>query len=80
MFTSPDDENCILSPGAMRKLTGYRQIKKQCEWLAQAGIWFKPSGDDGRPSTTWYHVNNPLTVRKSQHVDSVLTEPNFDAM
>ena len=31
----------ILTNDAIRKLTGYKQPKKQCAWLAAAGIWFK---------------------------------------
>lgn len=69
----------ILTPNDLVALTKYKQPKKQCAWLASAGIWFE-CGRDGHPSTTWYHVNNPLRLRFTKHVDTTLTEPNFDAM
>ncbi|HCL5287307.1 TPA: DUF4224 domain-containing protein [Salmonella enterica] len=72
-------DNDILSPEALKSLTGYKQAKKQQQWLASAGIWFKP-GRDGYPSTTWYHVNHPLSLRSSESADSSRTEPNFEAM
>lgn len=71
--------NDILSPEALQSLTGYKQPKKQSQWLASAGIWFKP-GRNGRPSTTWYHVNHPLTLKYSKPADTSRTEPNFEAM
>ncbi|EAP6366518.1 DUF4224 domain-containing protein [Salmonella enterica] len=72
-------DNDILSPEALQSLTGYKQPKKQQQWLASAGIWFKP-GRGGYPSTTWYHVNHPLSIRPAQSADSFRTEPNFEAM
>lgn len=41
----------ILTNDAIRKLTGYKQPKKQCAWLASAGIWFKEDRN-GYPRTT----------------------------
>lgn len=69
----------ILSTNDLVTLTKYKQPKKQCAWLASAGIWFE-RGRDGRPSTTWYHVNHPLSIHRTQPVDSSRTEPNFEAM
>ncbi|ADO48088.1 DUF4224 domain-containing protein [[Enterobacter] lignolyticus] len=69
----------ILSPADLVALTKYKQPKKQCAWLASAGIWFE-RGRDGHPSTTWHHVNNPLTLRFAKQIDPALSEPNFDAM
>ncbi|ECC1747232.1 DUF4224 domain-containing protein [Salmonella enterica subsp. diarizonae] len=31
-------DNDILSPAALKSLTGYKQAKKQQQWLASAGI------------------------------------------
>ncbi|SUW63258.1 Uncharacterised protein [Buttiauxella agrestis] len=71
--------NDVLSPEALRSLTGYKQPKKQRQWLASAGIWFMP-GRSGHPSTTWYHVNHPLSLLNLQSADASRTEPNFEAM
>lgn len=69
----------VLTDEAIQKLTGYKQAKKQCEWLARAGIWF---GQDrnGRPRTTWDHVNNPISLRLAAQRRPELDNPNFDAM
>ncbi len=69
----------ILTNDAIRKLTGYKQPKKQCAWLAAAGIWFKEDRN-GYPRTTWNHVNNPITFRMGKNLNPELTTPNFDAM
>ncbi len=69
----------VLTTEALRKLTGYRQRSKQCAWLARAGIWFQPDSN-GDPSTTWYHVNNPLSLRMAVQQDPVLDTPNFGAI
>lgn len=69
----------VLTDEALQTLTGYKQAKKQCEWLAKAGIWF---GQDrnGKPRTTWDHVNNPISLRLTEKRRSELDTPNFDAM
>lgn len=69
----------ILTNDAIRKLTGYKQPKKQCAWLASAGIWFKEDRN-GYPRTTWNHVNNPIALRMVPDVKTELNIPNFDAM
>lgn len=69
----------ILSRDDLIQLTKYSQAKKQCAWLAKAGIWFEPD-KDGRPSTTWHHVNNPIALRLSNQRRPELDTPNFDAM
>lgn len=74
-----DQANDILSPEALKALTGYKQPSKQCQWLASAGIWFMP-GRSGHPSTTWHHVNHPLGMQNARPVDTSRTEPNFEAM
>lgn len=69
----------VLTDVAMQKLTGYKQSKKQREWLARAGIWF---GQDrnGRPRTTWDLVNNPISLRLAVQRNPDLDIPNFNAM
>lgn len=71
--------NEILDNEAIRTLTGYTQPKKQCAWLAEAGIWFKKDRN-GYPRTTWNHVNNPISLRLAGGMSSEASTPNFDAM
>ncbi|QKN84035.1 DUF4224 domain-containing protein [Scandinavium goeteborgense] len=69
----------ILTTDAMRELTGYTRKGKQCEWLAHAGIWFRPDRN-GSPRTTWFHVNNPLALRLAENREPENDTPNFDAV
>lgn len=69
----------ILTESDLFDLTKYRQRKKQCAWLASAGIWFKEDRN-GAPVTTWFHVNNPIPLRGPHNFSSESNEPNFDAM
>lgn len=69
----------ILTDQALEQLTGYKQAKKQRAWLARAGIWFGLDRN-GRPRTTWSHVNNPVSLRLATQRRPDLDQPNFDAM
>ncbi|EQB7517687.1 DUF4224 domain-containing protein [Escherichia coli] len=67
-----------ISAADMRGLTGYAKPSKQCEWLSRAGIWFQPD-KNGHPSTTWHHVNNPVSLRLTP-AESEINTPNFGAI
>lgn len=69
----------VLDREDLIRLTKYSQKKKQCAWLARAGIWFEPDRD-GYPSTTWYHVHHPLSLREVDKQSSELHTPNFGAI
>ncbi|EEK5733366.1 DUF4224 domain-containing protein [Salmonella enterica] len=71
--------NEILTREAIQSLTGYKQRCKQRDWLARAGIWFEPDRN-GDPRTTWYHVNNPLTLRRETMQSLELSTPDFGAI
>lgn len=68
----------ILKKDDLIELTGHHFSKKQSQWLAEAGIWFKLR-KDGTPSTTWFHVANPIQLRPG-FTEAANTEPNYDAM
>ncbi|MCD1124851.1 DUF4224 domain-containing protein [Jinshanibacter sp. LJY008] len=68
----------ILKKDDLIELTGCHYSSQQCEWLTKAGIWFTPRRD-GTPSTTWYHVANPIPLRGIVS-KPVSDEPNFNAI
>ncbi|MEN3260122.1 DUF4224 domain-containing protein [Sodalis endosymbiont of Spalangia cameroni] len=72
------NEHDILSPDELVQLTGHQYKSRQCQWLNEAGIWYKKRRD-GSPSTTWYHIAHPLAYRQFS-AEPKLDEPNFSAM
>ncbi|MCX0499697.1 DUF4224 domain-containing protein [Erwinia billingiae] len=68
----------VLTPSDLKEITGYSFPSKQCESLRNSGIFFikRP---DGRPSTTWSHVENPILHRHKPMPDDK-EEPNFEAI
>lgn len=71
-------DNCIISDDVIADLTGYTIPSKQCETLRDAGIFFIERRD-GRPRTTWAHLNNPLKYRNQVQAPEIL-EPDFGAL
>ena len=69
----------VLERNDLVELTKFKQPKKQCAWLARAGIWFQ-TDRYGYPVTTWDHVNNPISLRLTAQRKPELDTPNFDAM
>lgn len=70
--------NDLLSDEELVELTGYQFPSKQCEALTRAGIFFI-TRPDGRPRTTWAHINDPLAYRsKPSTAESI--EPDFGAL
>ncbi|HAJ7159816.1 TPA: DUF4224 domain-containing protein [Escherichia coli] len=69
----------FLTKEEITEFTGYTQAKRQRRELAKQGIWFAQDRN-GNPKTTWFHINNPLSLRLNNIPDSELTAPNFDAM
>ncbi|WP_145517348.1 DUF4224 domain-containing protein [Yersinia mollaretii] len=52
----------LLTRAELEEITGFVQPRKQCECLRENGIFFIER-KDGRPSTTWAHVEHPLCSR-----------------
>lgn len=69
----------LIERNELRTLTGYSRPSKQREWLTRNGIWFG-TDRDGYPSTTWHHINNPISLRRADAAAPGAMEPNFDAM
>jgi hypothetical protein len=68
----------ILTPDDLVELTGHHYKAQQCLWLSKAGIWYAERRD-GSPSTTWFHIANPIALRKIDHNPERDT-PNFTSM
>jgi hypothetical protein len=54
-----EDIGKLLTRAELEEITGFVQPKKQCECLRENGIFFIER-KDGRPSTTWAHVEHPF--------------------
>lgn len=68
----------LLTRVELEEITGFIQPKKQCERLRENGIFFIMR-KDGRPSTTWAHIESPLSSR--QFLAEVSDEqPDYDAI
>lgn len=71
-------DNSIIPDDVIAELTGYTTPSKQCESLRKAGVFFIERRD-GRPRTTWKHLNDPLALRaKPQTTEN--NEPNWGAL
>ncbi|CFQ36965.1 DUF4224 domain-containing protein [Yersinia bercovieri] len=68
----------LLTHTELKEITGFVQPKKQCECLRENGIFFIER-KDGRPSTTWAHVEYPLSSRNSTH-SMPEDQPNYGAI
>lgn len=64
----------LLTDTDLVELTGYEWPAMQCKALEGMGVWFHKR-KDGKPRTTWYHINHPVILR---HVRN--DGPNFDAL
>lgn len=65
----------LLSDNDLIELSGCKSKTAQIQWLNQQGINFYIR-KDGRPSITWYMVNNPFAHKNI----SASSEPDFGAM
>lgn len=73
-----EDSGKLLTHAELEEITGFVQPKKQCECLRENGIFFIER-KDGRPSTTWAHVEHPLSSRNI--IQSVPEDqPNYGAI
>lgn len=70
-------ESRLLTNEEIKELTGYSSPARQCQKLKEAGIFFI-TRRDGRPSTTWAHIESPLISRAKELRDN--QEPNFEAI
>lgn len=66
----------ILTESELKELTGTESHAHQARVLRENGIFYV-AGIGGRVRTTWYHVNHPASMRKS---DSAEAEPDWGAM
>ncbi|WP_309228086.1 MULTISPECIES: DUF4224 domain-containing protein [Kosakonia] len=64
-MTMSDNSRRFLTPDDLYQLTGYRRPSLQCKALKESGVFFIPR-KDGRPGTTWSHVDNPAGMKKYQ--------------
>ena len=67
----------LISPEDMIKITGAKKPGDQCAVLDQYHIYYVRRKLDGRPSTSWYHFNNPTHLR---NMDISNDEPDFNAI
>ena len=65
----------LLTTEELEKLTGAKQSVKQAFILRSHGIFFIERLD-GTITTTWYHVNHPVSRTNSVFDES----PNFEAI
>lgn len=56
------EQQRFLTPDDLYQLTGFRRPSRQCKALKDSGIFYVPRRD-GRPGTTWEHVENPVGLR-----------------
>ncbi|EOI6872151.1 DUF4224 domain-containing protein [Yersinia enterocolitica] len=68
----------LLTRIELEEITGFVQPRKQCERLRENGIFFIMR-KDGRPSTTWGHIEYPLSSRQLIQVASD-EQPDYDAI
>ncbi|QHA85734.1 DUF4224 domain-containing protein [Serratia rhizosphaerae] len=73
-----NNENSFLTREEVERMTGYKLPSKQRAVLDKCGILYV-TDKDGYPSTTWYSLNNPLSVRNAA-ISGDNNEPNFDAI
>ncbi|NYA43108.1 DUF4224 domain-containing protein [Serratia fonticola] len=71
-------ENEIISDSDIERITGYKTASKQCKALKAAGVFFI-TRRDGKPSTTWQHFNDPISLRISLPVEAGI-QPDFGAL
>lgn len=65
----------LLTDSEVEELTGYSRPSDQCRALREHGILFVERRD-GKPRTTWFNVNHPISVRGYTGND----EHNFEAL
>lgn len=64
----------LLTDDDISELTGYTAPAKQREALDRMGVFFYIR-TDGKPRTTWHHVNHPVIMKRGPSAG-----PNFDAL
>lgn len=70
-------ESRLLTNEEIKELTGYSSPSRQCQKLKEFGVFFIIRRD-GRPSTTWAHIESPMSSRVKEQRDN--QEPNFEAI
>jgi hypothetical protein len=55
----------LLTDTDLVDLTGYKQPRRQAEWLKRSGIRFL-TRHDGRPALTWEMLNSSLVERAEE--------------
>ena len=66
----------LLSTDEIKAITGYDQPAKQCQILAENGVFFVKDRN-GFPQTTWYNFNHPSHLRRLKAVND---EPDFSSL
>lgn len=68
----------LLTDEELKELTGYTFPSCQCKTLKENGVFFIVR-KNGRPATTWAHVENPFNMRNKPEIETN-QEPNFGAL
>ncbi|WP_234932231.1 DUF4224 domain-containing protein [Pectobacterium carotovorum] len=74
-----DPSMTLITDEDMIEITGAHYPSVQCQILRENGIPFVRRRD-GRPRTTWYNFNHPLSTRNKQPESEPDIEPNFSAL
>ncbi|WP_261287833.1 DUF4224 domain-containing protein [Serratia fonticola] len=74
-----DQSMTLITEEEMLEITGSHYPSKQCQILLDNGIPFVKRMD-GRPRTTWYNLNHPLSTRHPEPEKKTAVEPNWAAM
>lgn len=77
-FILTAQDSRLLTDAELQELTGYTYPSRQCKALKESGVFFIVR-KNGRPATTWSHVENPFNARNMPEAVSN-QEPDFGAM
>ncbi|MFJ5331705.1 DUF4224 domain-containing protein [Pectobacterium versatile] len=71
-----DSSTTLITDEEIIEITGSRYPSIQCKILQEYGVPFVRRRD-GRPRTTWYNFNHPLSTRNKQLEPEPKWEPDF---
>ncbi|POE21474.1 hypothetical protein BV923_14830 [Pectobacterium odoriferum] len=71
-----DSTMTLITDEEIIEITGSRYPSIQCKILQEYGVPFVRRRD-GRPRTTWYNLNHPLSTRNQQFEPAPKWEPDF---
>lgn len=74
-----DSSTILITDEEMIEITGAHYPNMQCQILRDHGIPFVRRRD-GRPRTTWYNFNHPISSRHQQPESDDGVQPNFEGL